>query len=323
MDLYTLEFVAQLYKENEKKIEEAQEYVTLNSIIAASDRTDPDAHQCVINRLDKLEKWADVTQTLTEDLERLMDIIPTNLREFKRQIRSYDDLREAAKSSPEDRKRLMDIILTNPCEFKRLISSNFDLRRTGELFPEDHERLIDYILNDTIEFDRLIAYNFQLRETEKSFPEYAFIFDKASVSEARSAAEEYTSKNRRSARLSSSHPLLRNLSAAEEPEGMNTTVTGHNLSRSTLIDNAHLASTSEGDESDDDFVTHKVKKSWTREQRNDRNFVLSEVCKDWEALRFASSTLRDDYEIIIEALKQSKWAIHLTSHEVIFIFCCR
>ena len=65
LDLYTLEFVAQLNKENKKKIEEAQEYVTLNSIIAASDRTDADAHQFLINRLDKLEKWANVTQTLT------------------------------------------------------------------------------------------------------------------------------------------------------------------------------------------------------------------------------------------------------------------
>ena len=47
---------------------------------------------------------------------------------------------------------------------------------------------------------------------------------------------------------------------------------------------------------------------------NDRVFVMREVKQSWAALEFASKELRDDYEIIIEALKQNESAIHLTSH---------
>ena len=42
---------------------------------------------------------------------------------------------------------------------------------------------------------------------------------------------------------------------------------------------------------------------------------MQAVKQNWEALQHASDELKDDYEIIVEALKQSKWAIdYTTSH---------
>ena len=65
LDVYTLDFLAQLCRENEKMIDDAQAYLSLNSIRPASAGADPKQQQCWTNRLSKLEKWANETQTLT------------------------------------------------------------------------------------------------------------------------------------------------------------------------------------------------------------------------------------------------------------------
>lgn len=50
--------------------------------------------------------------------------------------------------------------------------------------------------------------------------------------------------------------------------------------------------------------------------RNDKDVVLEAVKQDGRALRFASENLRNDKDVVLEAIKQDEWALQFASEEL-------